>query len=99
MKHQIITTESGEELVVLTRRDFDALRARAGDEDAEDIMTERIITEARQALAEGRETLLPGEFVDAVMKGRGFPFRGLREHAGLTQAKVAERAGIAQGYY
>lgn len=36
MTVQIIRSESGDELVVLSRREYDALLARAGDEDAED---------------------------------------------------------------
>ena len=35
MTVQTLTTESGDELVVLSRRDYDALLARRGDEDAE----------------------------------------------------------------
>ena len=44
---QVIQTASGEELVVLTRRDYIALLARAGDEDAEDAMTIIIAEERR----------------------------------------------------
>lgn len=36
MDPQIIITAGGEELVVLSRRDFDSLLARLGDEEAED---------------------------------------------------------------
>ena len=43
-------TEAGEELVVLSRRDYDALLAQLGDEDAEDRMTLVIAAEARAAL-------------------------------------------------
>jgi hypothetical protein len=39
MTVQTLTTQSGEELVVLSRRDYDALLARSGDEEAEDRMT------------------------------------------------------------
>ena len=49
MHIQTITTEAGEELVILSRRAFDALMARAGDEDAEDRMTLIIAAEARGA--------------------------------------------------
>jgi hypothetical protein len=47
MTVQILTTESGNELVVLSRRDYDAPRARCGDEDAEDRMTLILTAEAR----------------------------------------------------
>ena len=44
-KPQFIRTEAGEEFVVLSRRDYDAMRARLGDEDAEDRMTARMVKE------------------------------------------------------
>ncbi len=44
---QIIKSPSGEEMVVLSFREYTALRARAGDEDAEDIMTELIVEERK----------------------------------------------------
>jgi hypothetical protein len=43
-KLQVITTDSGEELVVLSRRDYDALRARAGDAEAEDAIEQDALT-------------------------------------------------------
>jgi len=56
---QIIKTESGEELVVLPRREYDALMARLGDEEAED----RVLADAaRQVLGRiesGEEALVP----------------------------------------
>ena len=47
MSVQIIRTESGDELVVLTRREYLALLARAGDEVAEDEITALLGGEAR----------------------------------------------------
>ena len=41
-KSQIIHTD-GEDLVVITLSDYEALRARAGDEASEDAMTARIV--------------------------------------------------------
>jgi phage baseplate assembly protein W len=51
MPIQIIKTPLGEELVVLSRREYDSLRARLGDEEAEDSMTLVLAAEARSALA------------------------------------------------
>jgi hypothetical protein len=65
MKPQVIVTEGGEKLVILTERDYDALLARAGDEDAEDRMTVRI---AAQAHEEGE--LEPGKLVASAPDGR-----------------------------
>jgi hypothetical protein len=47
MPVQTLTTPAGEELVVLSGRDYDALLARLGDEDAEDRMTLILAAEAR----------------------------------------------------
>ncbi|HEX8168477.1 MAG TPA: helix-turn-helix transcriptional regulator [Beijerinckiaceae bacterium] len=99
MKPQFITTDLGEKLVVLTHREYLALRARAGDEEAEDAMTEIIAAERQRDLDAGRDVVLPGWFCDAAAKGDGSVLRGLRKHRGLSQAQVAEAAGITQGYY
>lgn len=93
MDLQILTTESGEELVVLPRRDFDVLLARLGEEEAEDRMTARLAQEARTALSEGAELILPAWFSDGLATHR-HPVRAAREHAGRTEAQLAAEAGI-----
>jgi hypothetical protein len=60
---QTIRTENGDELVVLSRRDYDVLLARAGDEDAEDRMTLIIAAEARS------ERPLPESVSSAILGG------------------------------
>src|SRR5260370_34868440 len=55
-KPQIIHTE-GEDLVVIPRRDYEALLARAGDEASEDAMTGRIIAATDAKIA--RERISP----------------------------------------
>jgi hypothetical protein len=60
---QTIRTENGDELVVLSRRDYDVLLARAGDEDAEDRMTLIIAAEARS------ERPLPETVSSAILGG------------------------------
>ncbi|GJE61475.1 helix-turn-helix domain-containing protein [Methylobacterium trifolii] len=99
MNPQFIKTELGEELVVLTRRDYLVLLAQAGDEEAEDILTVEIAAKVRADLDAGREVLLPDWFAQAAMKGEGSVLRGLREHRGLSQDSVAATAGITQGDY
>ncbi len=59
MRPQFLQTETGEELVVLTRREYDSLLARLGDEDAEDRMSVRLIEEVGARLASGEEELVP----------------------------------------
>ena len=61
MKPQFLKTDAGEELVVLSRRDYDSLLARLGDEEAEDRMTVRIADEVGARLATGEETLVSVE--------------------------------------
>jgi DNA-binding transcriptional regulator YiaG len=90
-KPQIIKTDAGEELVVLSRRDYDAMRARAGDEDAEDAMTARIIA------ATEHEISLPASVWQEI-EAAASPIGPLRQWRGLTQAQLAARAKISQGY-
>ena len=59
MKPQLIVTEAGERLVVMTERDYDDLLARAGEEDAEDRMTVRLVEEARRWGDLDENTLVP----------------------------------------
>ena len=91
MSIQTLTTEAGEELVVLSRRDYDALLARLGDEDAEDRMTLIIAAEARG------ETPLPEPVSKAILGGNA-PLKALRRWRGMTQAQLAAAADINQGY-
>ena len=91
MTVQIIKTDSGEELVVLSRRDYDALLARLGDEEAEDRMTVSIAAEQRA------EASLPEPVSAAVLRGEGL-LRSLRGWRGLTQVQLAEAAEIGQSF-
>ena len=90
---QFIKTETGEELVVLSRRDYDAMRARLGDEAAEDRMAERLID---SALAAGGASL-PLEVWDEI-EASPSPIGPLRKFRGLTQDALAAQAGISQAY-
>lgn len=90
-KLQIIKTDAGEELVVLSVRDYEALRARAGDADAEDLMTARIIAEQRH------ETALPIEIWEEIEKAPS-PIGPLRRWRELTQDQLAKKAKITQPY-
>lgn len=88
---QKLVTDTGEELIVLSRRDYDALLARAGDEEAEDRMTLVLAAEARA------EEPLPDTVSAAVLNGENL-LKALRIWRGLTQADLAHRVGINQGY-
>lgn len=103
MTPQFITTDSGEELVLLSRRDYDAMLARLGDEEAEDRMTERLVAEARERISLGTEGL-----VHAGEDGRpprpespetfGQKVRRLRKEQGRSQQELAAMVEITQGY-
>ncbi|ACL55641.1 helix-turn-helix domain-containing protein [Methylobacterium nodulans] len=104
MTIQIITTEGGEEFVVLPRRAYealraeaDALRARLGDEAAEDRMTARILDAHAADKAAGRAVLLPEWLVDATLDGTS-PLRAIRKHKGLTQQQLQDATGLPQSY-
>jgi len=87
---QTLKTESGEELVVLSRRDYDALLARLGEEEAEDRMTLILAAEARA------EAPLPETVSTAILNGDGL-LKALRAWRGMTQVQI-DAAGIGQGY-
>ncbi len=87
MKVQTIETERGENLVVLSRRDYDALLARAGDEDAEDRMTLLIAAEAR-----GQQPL-PESVSAAILRGDSM-LRALRNWRGISQAELSFKTGV-----
>ena len=91
MPLQTITTASGEELVVLSRREYDALMAQLGDEEAEDRMTLLMAAEARG------EAALPAAVSEAVLGGDCL-LKSLRQWRGLTQAELSRAAGLGQGF-
>jgi transcriptional regulator with XRE-family HTH domain len=91
---QIIRTPSGDEMVVISREEYERLRAAAYDEDADDAA----IYKARKAeLAADPERLLPAPVSAAMLKGLS-RFKALRRRRGLTQSSLAAKAGVGQGY-
>ena len=93
MGAQTIITESGEELVVLSRREYDSLLASLGDDEAEDRVAARIITASQEAVARGDEILLPGDFVKHVLGGENV-IAAARTHLGFDLATVASASGL-----
>lgn len=92
MKVQIITTPSGEELVILPRSDFDALMAQVAEteEDAADVA-------AFDAAMAALEDVGPAEDSADTLLRHGM-MKAIRKQRGLTQAALAEAAGVAQGF-
>lgn len=92
----VVPTGGADEMVVMTRRDYDALLARLGDEEAEDRMLARM---APQLAADAENApRAPDWMVRAVIAGKS-PMQAAREHAGMTQMDVAAALGVAQGHY
>ena len=95
MKAQFITTESGEELVVLPRRIYDDLTK--GTRMDEDIATARIVDRSKARMEAGYEIAIPSSIAEAIARG-GNEIRIVREWRRLTQAQLAKMAGVTQGY-
>lgn len=91
---QVIKSPTGDDMVVIAKRDFDDLLARIADldEDAADAA----IFDARMAdLTETSK--LPAEVSMAILKGEN-RLRAIRKYAELSQAEVAQMANKSQGY-
>lgn len=101
MKPQFITTEGGEELVVLPRRAYDALLARAGDEAAEDRAAARMADDylADATADPAARATIPHWFARLVAE-HGSPVTAARKHAGraCTQVVLAAVLDISQGH-
>jgi DNA-binding XRE family transcriptional regulator len=93
-KVQFIKTTGGDDLAVLPKRDYERLVALAASED---VGTARIVRRAREALAAGREIVLPKSAVDRLATGEN-PIRVLRESRDMTQSELVASVGITQGY-
>jgi DNA-binding XRE family transcriptional regulator len=85
-------TPKGDDIVILARKEYDQLIAAAG-EDAADADAARRALDRRK---KGEHTLTSAE-VDELLAAKT-PLAFYRKRAGLTQATLAERAGIAQGF-
>jgi DNA-binding XRE family transcriptional regulator len=84
-KPQIITSPSGEELVVLSRRDY---------EDLVDMLVART---ADAALAASRDELLTAEETAALVAAPA-PLAFWRKKRGKTQAQLASEIGVSQNF-
>ena len=85
-------TPKGDDIVILARKEYDQLIAAAG-EDAADAEAARRALDRRKR---GEHSLTSAE-MDGLLAAKT-PLAFYRKRAGLTQARLAERAGIAQGF-
>ena len=76
------------EMVTIPREEYDRLRAAA--EDLADLQS---YDRAKAALAAGAEELIPAVYANRLLDGES-PLRVYRDLRGLTQATLAERAGV-----
>jgi len=93
-KVQFIRTPDGDELAVLPREEYERLAAHAAEAE-EDAGTRRLITRARRALDERREVAIPKAVADRIAAGEN-PILVVRDWRGITQAALANAAGISQ---
>jgi DNA-binding Xre family transcriptional regulator len=85
-------TPNGEEMVVLSRHDYEELLDKA--ELAQDLAA---IAEYRRKLAAGNEEAIPEEFANRLIDGEN-AIRVYRELRGLTARELAERTGISSAF-
>jgi DNA-binding XRE family transcriptional regulator len=93
-KVQFIKIAGGVELAILPKSEYERLAKQAADED---IGNARLVQKARDAIAAGREIVLPKAVVDRIAAGEN-PIRVLREWRGATQVELVAAIGITQGY-
>ena len=85
-------TPKGDDIVILARKEYDQLIAAAGENAADAEAARRALDRRKK----GEHTLTSAE-VDQLLAAKT-PLAFYRKRAGLTQATLAERAAIAQGF-
>jgi len=83
-KVQFIKTAGGEELAILPKSEYERLVKLVADED---VGTARVVRNAREKIAAGREIMVPKAIVDRLAAGEN-PIRVLREWRAMTQAEL-----------
>ena len=63
----------------------------------EDVATARIVDRSKAQMEAGYEIAIPASIAEAIARG-GNEIRAVREWRSLTQAQLARRAGLTQGY-
>jgi transcriptional regulator with XRE-family HTH domain len=87
-------TPQGDDIVILSRAEYDALALGRRDEDAADA------AHANSILADiesGTETLLTSEQANQLL-GAKTPLAFWRKHRGMTQETLSKSIGVAQGF-
>jgi transcriptional regulator with XRE-family HTH domain len=87
-------TPQGDDIVILSRAEYDALAADRRNEDAMDAAYANNIL---ANIESGTETLLTSEQADQLLDART-PLAFWRRHRGMTQKALAKAIGVAQGF-
>lgn len=91
-KPNIITTPSGDRMVIIPAEEYERLVEAA--EDAADL---REIDEIKRKLAAGEEELVPADIVNRIIDGEN-KIRVWREYRGLSGKDLAEKTGLTAAY-
>jgi ribosome-binding protein aMBF1 (putative translation factor) len=100
MNVQVIVTPTGEELIVLTRREYERMRKAAGIKPTEKDADQRATVEAKAILARiraGEESVVPLAVSRRLLAGEN-PVRVWREARGMSIGALAEAANITSAY-
>lgn len=87
---QHFTAPDGTEMVVLTAEDYQRLKHLA--EDGEDV----VAADAAMARIAAGEGTMPGAVLKLILDEGVTPLAAWRRHRGLSQAALAEKAGLSQ---
>ena len=79
-----------DDMITITRKEYDRLR-----EAAEDLSDLRAYDRAKAALAAGEEEMIPAAFANRLIDGEN-PVRVYRDLRRLSQAALAEKAGVSR---
>lgn len=90
---QVIKTPKGDEMVVLSRKEYDRLTHMAYDEDAHDMA---LVAAQMNKIKTGKTTLIPESVVKAIAVTGVHPIRAWREYRGLTAEQLAKKAKLAR---
>jgi len=91
-KPDIITTPSGDRMVLISLEEYERLV-----EAAEDAADARDVSEIKRRLANGEEELIPAAVVDRMIDGEN-KLRVWREYRGMSAKELAEATGLAAPY-
>lgn len=92
MNAQMFKSPSGEEMVILSRVEYDRLL------DAADMASDvAAFDEATRALKSGEEEAVPAAFIEAMLEGESL-VRLWRKHRGMTLEALARATGLSRPY-